>query len=164
MQLQNIWRISWNHHRNKHIILNLTSFDCPFPFETKFQSIYGQAWMPSSVPGTGCNQLHIYIGIFPERTKPYCMPLYISRYYILYMHLLASWEKIFSPAFPFESTLDESWLPRWLKLCNLSVIPWILSTKLCLGSDETVGGTSIILFIFGIDPDGAHIFVCLCFS
>lgn len=32
-------------------------------------------------------------------------------------------------------------------------MPWILSTKLCRGSDDvTVGGTSIILFIFGMDP------------
>lgn len=50
-----------------------------------------------------------------------------------------------------------SWLPKWLRLCNLSVMPWIFSTKLWRGSDDTVGGTSIILFIFGMDPTGAAI-------
>lgn len=39
-------------------------------------------------------------------------------------------------------------------------MPCILSTKLCRGSDETVGGTSIILFIFGIDPNDA-IHLCM---
>lgn len=69
----------------------------------------------------------------------------------------------YSPVFPLLS-LDSC--PRWLRDCNLSVRPWILSTKLLRVSDCGVtwcvdgvmvvvgGGTvrSTILFMFGIEP------------